>query len=97
MSIFFLQLSHRSELPIAKPTEAELLARFPPTYALLIDIFVNCLWAPDVMAQRPEVNRVYEMFAMGVHPDYRSRGIAKNLVRESWEARKKKKRMSCPI
>ncbi len=79
----------RSELPIPRPTEEELLARFPPQYAVLIDIFVNCMWAPEVFEKRPEIGRIYEMFALGVHPDYRSRGIAKRLVLESWELAKK--------
>ncbi len=75
----------RSELPIKKLTEEELLSRFPPVYALLLDVFINTVWAPDVMAERPEIKRVYEMFAMATHPDYRSRGIARKLVAESWE------------
>ncbi len=54
-----------------------------------MDIFVNTVWIPDLMAERPDIQRAYEMFAMGTHPDYRSRGIARRLVAEAWEVARK--------
>jgi len=42
-------------------------------------------WGPDVMAKRPNVNKVYEMFSLCVDPKHRGRGIATNLVKEALE------------
>jgi len=65
--------------------EEEMLNQFPEKYALLMDVFVNCIWGPDLFEKYPKLNRIYEMFALATLPECRGRGIAKKMVLASWQ------------
>ena len=43
------------------------------------------LWPADVFDANPEDNLIYEMYALGVHSDYRGRGLGRILVEESFK------------
>ena len=44
------------------------------------------LWHPnDIFKQYPEVNKIFFFHALGVRPEYRKCGIAKQLVQKGFE------------
>ena len=42
----------------------------------------------DIFRDFPEVNKIYDMFTLACHPDYRGRGIATELVRQALKVKK---------
>ena len=46
------------------------------------------LWHPnDIFKQYPNVGKIFFFHALGVKPEYRKRGIAKQLVQKGFEVR----------
>ena len=57
----------------------------PTTHAYLM-LLGDRLWHPnDIFKQYPEINKIFFFHALGVRPEYRKCGIAKQLVRKGFE------------
>ena len=41
------------------------------------------IFLADILRDYPDVNKIYDMFTLACHPDYRGRGIATELVRQA--------------
>jgi hypothetical protein len=41
----------------------------------------------DIFEKFPEAIKMYDMHALGCHPDYRGRGIATELIRQGFQVR----------
>jgi len=52
-----------------------------------VDLVFTCIWAPDILENNPNINRIYDMHALCTDPDYRGRGIAKNLIQVAWKVK----------
>ncbi len=48
----------------------------------IVDQIASC---PEVFDNHPEVNKLYDMYALGTHRDYRGRGIGSELIRQAWK------------
>jgi hypothetical protein len=42
----------------------------------------------DIFEKFPEATKLYDMHALGCHPDYRGRGIATELIHQGFQVRK---------
>ncbi len=73
----------RSSAPERKETMQELLSQYPKAHALIMYLFDEALWPPDVFRRYPGHEKVFDFFALGTRPEYRGRGIAKELVRQA--------------
>ncbi len=58
---------------------------FPDLYAAMEGMVSSVLWPPDIFAHYESAHRIFDLFAMGVHPEHRSRGIARKMLAESLE------------
>jgi ribosomal protein S18 acetylase RimI-like enzyme len=57
----------------------------PTTHAYLM-VLSDRLWHPnDIFKQYPDINKIFLFHSLGVHPDYRRNGIAKQLVTKGFE------------
>jgi len=50
-----------------------------------MDIYFEIMWAPNLIRDREDINRIYDMHALCTLPAYRGRGIAKNLILVAWK------------
>ncbi len=57
--------------------------RFPDPYAVMAAMESNVLWPQDIFDRYQSVDRIFHLFALAVRPDYRRRGIARNMVEAS--------------
>lgn len=46
-------------------------------------VFIFVLILDDVFKKFPDLNKIYDMFTLACHPDYRGRGIATEMVQQS--------------
>ena len=57
----------------------------PTTHAYLM-VLSDRLWHPnDIFKQYPDINKIFLFHSLGVHPDFRRNGIAKQLVTKGFE------------
>jgi ribosomal protein S18 acetylase RimI-like enzyme len=52
-------------------------------------LFDELMWPGDIFAAHMDCKKIYDMYALGTHPDYRGRGLATKLVLESFKVAKK--------
>jgi len=50
-----------------------------------MDIIFDVMWGPDLIRDREDINRIYDMHALCTDPTYRGKGIAKNLINIAWK------------
>ena len=62
---------------------------FPDAHAAIMALFDELTYAGDIFEAHPDVRKIYEMFAMATHPEYRGRGIAGQLVEQALKVAKK--------
>ncbi len=60
-----------------------MMARFPKAHALIMYLFDEALWPPDIFHKYPGHSKIFDFFALGTLPEYRGRGIAKELVNQA--------------
>ena len=51
--------------------------------AAIVTLLDELLHPGDVFEKYPTVSKIYNLFAMAIHPDYRGQGLAKSLVKQS--------------
>ena len=70
-----------------KPTKtlAEYKTLLPETLANILRVAEELLPGSKVFARYPDCKRIYNMFALGSHPEYRVRGLATKLVKHAFE------------
>ncbi len=79
-----LHPSHsRQTVPRERKSLAELLAEFPEAHAYLTYVIDRVQWPADVFDNNPDLHRILELYGLAVLPEYRHRGIATELVRQS--------------
>jgi len=75
----------RSNCPQTRDSLDFLLEKYPVDYARLMWVLDEVAWPLDVFNLHPEDNKIYDMFALCVHPDFRGKGIAKQLVVQAFK------------
>jgi hypothetical protein len=48
---------------------------FPDTHATIMALFDEMMWTGEIFAANPDCKKIYGMFALGTHPEYRRRGF----------------------
>ena len=76
---------YREEGEKASPITLEEAERiYPQPHANIMYLIEKIMPYSKVFEEYPDCNRLYDMFALGIHPDYQRRGIGQKLVQHSW-------------
>jgi ribosomal protein S18 acetylase RimI-like enzyme len=71
---------------LKKPIYKELdLLELPETHAKVMIVCSETFFPTEFFEAFPESNKLIDMFALGVHHNYRRKGIAKELVAQSMQ------------
>ena len=62
-----------------------LLTSFPKPHAMLMFLLDELLWPMDLFEMEPTAHALMDMYAMGVRPEYRGRGIAGQLIQQAFK------------
>ena len=73
---------------VPKPTYDEMLKELPETHAMINLVCDDSIHPSDFFQKFPQCQKIVDLFALGVHQDYKRRGIASALVQKSIEASK---------
>ena len=66
-----------------KKTVQEHAETFPDLHAGVMALFDDLMYPGDVFVSNPDVNKIYDMFALATRPDYRGQGVASKLVKHA--------------
>ena len=75
-------------MPQSKPTFDQLKSQMNEKHALINQVCNDSIHCTDFFAKHPEIDQYLDLFAVGVHENYRRMGIASTLVEKSLEAGK---------
>eukprot|EP00095_Tigriopus_kingsejongensis_P008227 maker-scaffold591_size129331-snap-gene-0.16 protein:Tk08227 transcript:maker-scaffold591_size129331-snap-gene-0.16-mRNA-1 annotation:"arylalkylamine n-acetyltransferase 3" len=67
------------------PSLEELRAIHSQKFAIISHALATTLSDWENFERHPDVKRIYSMFTLGIHKDWRGRGIAKELVRQAFQ------------
>ena len=70
-------------------TIEELTKQYPLTHAMLLKICNDAFPARDFFQEFPGCVKLVDMYALGVDPKYRTRGIARSLVKHAFQIAEK--------
>ena len=75
-------LSYRDQVEPKQSFEAY-CQDFPATHAGILCLFDELMHSSDIFRQRPDVTKIYDMFALATLPNYRGKGLATQLVQQA--------------
>ena len=81
VTLFYHRKSEQSQCE-TKPSLEEYLSKYVRVHAKIMFSMDLLYWPKDVFDTYGD-EKIYSMFALGTHPDYRGRGIATILVKET--------------
>jgi len=81
-------LSYRDQVEPKQSFEAY-CQDFPSTHAGILCLFDELMHSSDIFRQRPDVTKIYDMFALATLPNYRGKGLATQLVQQALLVAKK--------
>lgn len=74
----------RENVP-AKLNYEDYAKTFPATHACIMDLFDDLMWPGDIFERYPGDSKIFDIFAVATHQNYRGKGLAKKLVEQSLE------------
>ena len=72
---------------MGKPNKETLLQSLPESSAMLAMVCYDVIHPSDFFQNFPESEKVIDVFAVGIHKDYKRQGIATTLVKKSMEVK----------
>ena len=66
-----------------RATYDEYCENFPPLHASVMTLFDEIMYPGDIFEKYPDNTKFFDMFTLATHPNYRGKGIGRNLVQES--------------
>ena len=85
--IFFLPKNSKIDGSEDKPSYDQLLETLPETHAMINQVCNDVIHPKDFFQEFKNIEKVVDLFAVGVHEDYKRQGIATKLVEKSMEVR----------